>query len=171
VLQAAGDLWRDWRAAHRRPIVLRPYVDLHSRWRLAARFLVPLAVGLFCIVYGFFYAITAPYLIVPLVVPIGILGLLAIWALPENNVVPTKGMELAYSALIIGLILWPNYLAHDGAADGLSDGLPAVDEPVHFADLPGAHIRDRERHAAGAAPLHYLYSKRIYHPAVFAQYI
>lgn len=111
MLQAAGDLWRDWQAAHRRPIVLRPYVDLHSRWRLAARFLVPLGVGLFCVVYGFFYAITAPYLIVPLVVPIAILGLLAIWALPENNVVPTKGMELAYSALIIGLILWPNYLA------------------------------------------------------------
>jgi hypothetical protein len=110
-LQAAGELWRDWRDAHRRPIVLRPYVDLHSRWRLAARFLVPLGVGLFCIVYGFFYAITAPYLIVPLVVPIAILGLLAIWALPETNVVPTKGMELAYSALIIGLILWPNYLA------------------------------------------------------------
>ncbi len=108
--QSAADLWRDWRA-RRRPIVLRPYVDLHSRWRLAARFLVPLGVGLFCVVYGFFFAITAPYLIVPLAVPIAVLGLLAIWALPETNVVPTKGMELMFSALIIGLILWPNYLA------------------------------------------------------------
>jgi hypothetical protein len=108
--QSAADLWRDWRA-RRRPIVLRPYIDLHSRWRLAARFLVPLGVGVFCVVYGFFFAITAPYLIVPLAVPIAVLGLLAIWALPETNVVPTKGMELMFSALIIGLILWPNYLA------------------------------------------------------------
>jgi hypothetical protein len=108
--QSFVGLWRDWRAK-KRPMVLRPYVDLHSRWRLAARVLVPLAVGLFCVVYGFFYAITAPYLIVPLAVPIGILGLLAIWALPENNVVPTKAMELTFSGLIIGLLLWPNYLA------------------------------------------------------------
>jgi hypothetical protein len=91
--------------------VLRPYVDLHSRWRLAAKVLAPLGIGLFCIVYGFFYAITAPYLIIPLAAPIAVLGLLAIWALPENNVVPTKAMELTFSALIIGLILWPNYLA------------------------------------------------------------
>jgi hypothetical protein len=104
------ELWRDWRA-RKRPIVLRPYVDLHSRWRLAARFLVPLGVGLFCIVYGFFFAITAPFLIVPLAAPVGVLALLAIWALPENNVVPVKAMELTFSASIIGLILWPNYLA------------------------------------------------------------
>jgi hypothetical protein len=109
--QGVADLWRDWRAAHRRPIVLRPYVDLHSRWRLAARFLVPLGVGLFCIIYGFFFAITAPYLLLPLAAPIAVLGLLAIWALPEHSVVPTRGMELAFSALLIGLVLWPNYLA------------------------------------------------------------
>ena len=109
--QAAGDLWRDWRVAHRRPIVLRPYVDLHSRWRIAASLLVPIGVGFFCIIYGFYYAITAPFLIVPMAVPIGLLALLAIWAMPENNVVPTRAMELSFSALIIGLILWPNYLA------------------------------------------------------------
>ncbi|MDB5436656.1 MAG: hypothetical protein JWR47_2913, partial [Phenylobacterium sp.] len=39
--------------------------------------LAPLGIGLFCIVYGFFYAITAPYLIIPLAAPIAVLGLLA----------------------------------------------------------------------------------------------
>ena len=107
---SAAQLWRDWRAK-RRPIVLRPYVDLHSRWRLAARFLVPIGLGALCLIYGFFFAITAPYLIVPLAAPIAVLALLAIWALPENNVVPTKAMELAFSGLIITLVLWPNYLA------------------------------------------------------------
>jgi hypothetical protein len=108
--RAAAGLWRDWRA-RKRPIVLEPYVDLHNRWRIAAVILTPLGVGLFCLVYGFFFALTAPYLIVPLAVPVAILGLLAIWALPEHHAVPTRSMELAYSALLIGLILWPNYLA------------------------------------------------------------
>ena len=101
--QSAAGLWREWRA-RRRPVVLQPYVDLHSRWRLAAKVLLPLGLGLVCIIYGFFYAITAPYLIVPLAAPIAVLGLLAIWALPEHNVVPTKAMELAFSALILSLI-------------------------------------------------------------------
>jgi hypothetical protein len=103
-------LWRDWRTK-RRPMVLRPYVDLHSRWRRAAHFLVPAALGLLCLVYGFFFALTAPYLIVPMAAPVAVLGLLSIWALPENDIVPIKPMEIFFSALLIGLVLWPNYLA------------------------------------------------------------
>lgn len=112
-LPTVGDavqLWRDWRAK-RRPMVLRPYVDLHTRWRLAARFLVPAALGLICLVYGFFFALTAPFLIVPMAAPVAVLALLSIWALPENDIVLTKPMELCFSALLIGLVLWPNYLA------------------------------------------------------------
>jgi hypothetical protein len=150
-------LWRDWRAAHRRPIVLRPYVDLHSRWRIAARFLVPLGVGFFCLIYGFYFALTAPYLIVPMALPIAVLGLLAIWALPENNVVPTKAMELTFSALMIGLILWPNYLAL------ALPGLPWITMvrltgfPMAFFLLMSLSVSTRFRHeildASGATPL------------------
>lgn len=92
-------------------MVLRPYVDLHSRWRLAAHFLVPAGLALVCLVYGFFFAVTAPFLIIPMAVPVAVLALLSIWALPETNTVPTKPMELFFSALLIGLVLWPNYLA------------------------------------------------------------
>jgi hypothetical protein len=137
--------------------VLRPYVDLHSRWRLAAKVLVPLFVGLLCVVYGFFYAITTPYLIVPMIVPVAILGLLAIWALPENNVVPTKAMELSFSAVIIGLILWPNYLAL------ALPGLPWI-TMVRLTGFPMAFfllislsaspkVRDRIVDTSSAAPL------------------
>jgi len=155
--QSAVELWREWRAK-KRPMVLRPYVDLHSRWRLAARFLVPMAVGLFCVIYGFFYAITAPYLIVPLAVPIAVLGLLAIWALPENNTaVPTRAMELSFSALMIGLILWPNYLAL------ALPGLPWI-TMVRLTAFPMAffllvslsastHFREQVLDTAKAAPL------------------
>ncbi|HEY2358309.1 MAG TPA: O-antigen ligase family protein [Phenylobacterium sp.] len=108
--QSAVDLWRDWRA-RKRPIVLQPYVDLTSRWRRSAKFLTPLGIGFFCLIYGFFFAITAPYLIIPMVAPVGVLALMAIWALPEHHAIPTSSMEFAFSALIIGLILWPNYLA------------------------------------------------------------
>ena len=107
---AALQLWRDWRAK-RRPVVLRPYVDLHSRWRLAARFLLPAGLGLFCLIYGFFFALTAPYLIVPMSAPVVLLALLSIWALPERSHAPTRAMEFCFSALLISLALWPNYLA------------------------------------------------------------
>lgn len=91
--------------------MLRPYVDLHNRWRVASHVLVPISLGVACLVYGFFFALTAPYLIVPFAAPVGILGLLAIWAMPEARTAPVRALELCFSAFLIGLILWPNYLA------------------------------------------------------------
>ncbi|MGZ3272299.1 MAG: O-antigen ligase family protein [Caulobacteraceae bacterium] len=91
--------------------MLRPYVDLHSRWRLASHVLVPLTLALACFVYGFFFALTAPYLIVPFTAPVAIIGLLSIWAMPEARTAPVRVLELFFSAFLIGLILWPNYLA------------------------------------------------------------
>lgn len=110
LLENIRGIWREWRQK-KRPIVLRPYVDLGTRWRLAAKILLPVGLTIFCIVYGFFFALTAPYLVVPMTVPIAVMGLLAIWAMPEDNVVPTRATETTFVALIVGLILWPNYLA------------------------------------------------------------
>jgi hypothetical protein len=92
-------------------MVLLPYVDLHSRWRLAAHILAPLTLALVCFVYGFFFALTAPYLIVPFTAPVAVLGLLSIWALPEARTAPVRTLEVFFSAVLIGLVLWPNYLA------------------------------------------------------------
>lgn len=105
-----AQLWREWRAK-RRPVVLRPYIDLNSRSRRAARFLTPAALILICFIYGFFFALTAPLLIVPFTAPVLVLTLLSIWALPEVEKAPVKTLELFYSAGLVGLILWPNYLA------------------------------------------------------------
>ena len=110
VADGVAQLWREWRAK-RRPLVLRPYVDLHSRWRKVGHLLVPLVLALACFIYGFFFALTAPYLIVPFATPVLVLGLLAIWALPEVDKAPVKTLELLFSSGLIGLILWPNYLA------------------------------------------------------------
>jgi hypothetical protein len=90
---------------------MRPYIDLHSRWRLASRILLPVGLALLCFIYGFFFALTAPYLILVFAVPVVILGLLSIWALPEAKTAPVGGLEVFFSASLAGLILWPNYLA------------------------------------------------------------
>jgi hypothetical protein len=90
---------------------MRPYIDQHNRWRLASRLLVPAGLALICFIYGFFFALTAPYLILVFTVPVVMLGLLAIWALPEANTAPVKTLEVFFTAGLAGLILWPNYLA------------------------------------------------------------
>ena len=91
--------------------VMKPFVDLGALWRKFALVLTPIGLFVFCLLYGFFFALTAPYLIVPFAAPIVLLMLMAVWALPERTSAPTKTMELFFSAVVICLILWPNYLA------------------------------------------------------------
>lgn len=105
--------WREALARRRlrRQPVMKPYVNLGARWRTLALIATPITVGLFCLLYGFFFALTAPYMIVAFVAPIAALVLLSIWALPDRPNAPTKTMELFFSAALICLVLWPNYLA------------------------------------------------------------
>lgn len=95
----------------RKTPVLKPYVELAAPARRIARVLFPIGLGFFCLVYGFYFALTVPYLIVPFALPIVLLMLLSIWALPDRPHAPTKAMEFLFSALLISLVVWPNYLA------------------------------------------------------------
>jgi hypothetical protein len=100
-----------WRRPKVRRIVLRPYVDLKDmRRRLAALAIFPV-LAFFCLVYGFFFALTAPYLIAQFFVPILLLAVLVIWALPDQRTAPTMTMRMLFSGFMICLILWPNYIA------------------------------------------------------------
>src|SRR5262245_58170945 len=78
---------------------------------------LPLLVGIIaavaCIPYGFYYAIFTPWLLVPLIVPIVILMLITIWALPDTQFFPEKALERMFFAFFAALVLWPNYLAVD----------------------------------------------------------
>ncbi len=69
----------------------------------------------FCVwlglLYGFFYTMFPPQLLVYLVLPIGILAVLVIWALPDTDRAPTKLLRRLFFAYVLALILWPNYLA------------------------------------------------------------
>lgn len=91
--------------------IIRPYVNPRHPARVIARIISPLALAFACIVYGFMFGLTAPYLLIPFAVPIVVLVLLAIWALPEAHNAPTKSMELMFAAVLISLLVWPNYLA------------------------------------------------------------
>lgn len=95
----------------RRGPVLEPYANDRSLRRRLVRYGLPPALGVLCLAYGFFFAVTAPYLILPFAIPVVLVAGLAIWALPESATAPTRTMELFFAGLFIGLILWPNYLA------------------------------------------------------------
>ena len=113
-LRIARGLWSVWQTRPRRPRrrpIMAPYINLRAPSRMFARIFAPIALGVAGLIYGFFFALTAPYLIVPFSTPILILVLMSIWALPDRPHAPTKTMEFFFAALLISLILWPNYLA------------------------------------------------------------
>lgn len=96
---------------HRNRVVVGPYARPRTLtttlfWIVAA----PIGLVL-CLIYGFFFGLTAPYLMVPFLVPIGLLAALIIWALPDQRTAPTLAIEFLIAAFIISKIVWPNYLA------------------------------------------------------------
>lgn len=105
---------------------------------------------LFCFVYGFFFALTAPYLIVQCALPILVLILLSIWALPDERVAPTRLMQALFAGYLISLCLWPIYLAVS------LPGLPWLSPqrlfgvPLGFCLLVSLSISRRFRRQIGA---------------------
>jgi hypothetical protein len=100
------------RAVRRRNrVVIGPYARnrtlLGTMLWLAA---VPAGIAL-CLIYGMFFGLTAPYYIVPAVVPIAIMIGIIIWALPDQRTAPTLPIEFLFAAYFVGKIVWPNYLA------------------------------------------------------------
>ncbi len=94
-----------------RPVVIKPYAAPAWGWR---RWIMPTAMiplAFFCLVYGFFYALTTPYLVMLFLAPLLVMALIVIWALPDLQRAPTATMQRLHMAFFVCLILWPNYLA------------------------------------------------------------
>ncbi len=89
-------------------VILRPY--RRRTGRLVVIGLMILMVGL-CFLEGFGFATFAPFRMVPFFFPIGILGAVTIWALPEFGAAPTRALEWMFFIAFLALPLWPNYLA------------------------------------------------------------
>ncbi len=95
----------------KRPPVRARYINLRSPARIATKLIFPLILGVIGLAYGFYFALTVPYLLVPFAVPAILLIVLCIWALPSRATAPKKSMEFTFAALMIIVVLWPNYLA------------------------------------------------------------
>src|SRR5690349_4789903 len=96
----------------RRWEVLPPYTVLPHGWRHPSWWLAP-ALSVFCFFFGAFYAITTPYLIMPMMVPIAILLGFVIWALPDQRKGPEGALWPLLCAYVVALVMWPNYLSID----------------------------------------------------------
>ena len=93
-------------------VVIQPYSGAGKipnatllRWATSAGILA------YCVISGFYFALFAPFVIVPFFVPVAVLGALAIWALPDARKSPTRSLEIFYWVFFAALFTWPNYLA------------------------------------------------------------
>jgi hypothetical protein len=116
--------------ARGRPFVLKPYaVDVPLMWkRVVAWAMIPL-LSVACMIYGFFYALTTPYLIPAFAAPVLVLAAFTIWALPDLTRAPTRSMQFLFFAFLYLLLLWPGYLAI------VLPGLPWI-TPIRLIGFP-----------------------------------
>lgn len=64
-----------------------------------------------CLLYGASFGMNAPRLMVVFAIPIALVVVLGIWALPSGDYAPTGAVRWLFFAFFAALILWPNYLA------------------------------------------------------------
>lgn len=91
--------------------IMQPYSRPPPVWWRVSRWVLAPIMLLVLVIYGFTYALTTPYLIIEYAIPVLILAVLSIWALPDLPVAPTRAMSWLYYAFMIALIAWPNYVA------------------------------------------------------------
>jgi hypothetical protein len=93
------------------PVVLKPFTARISRpWRIVGR-IATVLLGIACVLYGFGYAITTPFLLKQFLAPLIPLACLTVWALPESASKPTPAVENLFWAFFCAAMLWPAYLA------------------------------------------------------------
>ncbi len=96
-----------------RPL-LKPYSGVGANFIQRRPVLVAgIVTLLFCLPYGFYYAILTPWLLVPFLVPPALLALLVIWVLPEVDAIPERAMQSMVLLFSVALSVWPSYLALD----------------------------------------------------------
>lgn len=63
------------------------------------------------IFYGFSFAVFPPILIIYSVIPILLLAMVVIWALPDRGTAPTRLLRRLFFAYLLFLIMWPAYVS------------------------------------------------------------
>jgi hypothetical protein len=91
--------------------VLEPYAAEPTGWRRLLVWLSIPTLSLACLVAGFIYALTTPYMIPQFLAPIILLALVIIWALPDMRRAPTRLLGKLFFSFLTAVLIWPNYLA------------------------------------------------------------
>ena len=94
-----------------KPFVLTPYIPELTGWRRVLAWAAIPLLTLICLIAGFFYALTTPYLIPQFAAPLVILAMCVIWALPDIRHPPSGSLGFLFFAFLYAALLWPNYLA------------------------------------------------------------
>lgn len=92
--------------------VLAPYQRQRSGLNRLIRGMIGLAILILAsAIYGFYFVLLPPSFLLIMFAPIVLLGLLVIWALPDQETAPTELMIRCFIGFLIAAALWPNYLA------------------------------------------------------------
>lgn len=91
-----------------RPVPLSPYCRRDPEKGLRAILPALLLAGA---LYGFYFGQLAPFVVMPFLVPLVILGGLVIWTLPQARRGPERITARLLIAFLVVVPLWPNYLA------------------------------------------------------------
>ena len=75
------------------------------------RIILYLALAATFVFWGFYFGLSAPFRIMPMISPLPFLVLLVVWTLPAGEYAPTRAIEPLYIAFFAALVLWPNYIA------------------------------------------------------------
>lgn len=111
-LRALQQRFSEFLAFRPAPAVLKPFsTEFAVGVRRYAGWLMMLALMGVCVIYGFLYAVTTPFMLTEFVAPLLPLAAIAVWALPDMKVAPTKSLEKLFFAFLVMAICWPNYLA------------------------------------------------------------
>ena len=90
--------------------VLKPFHEDRKKRRLTVATCVAILIG-FCFLYGASFAFFAPWLMMPLIIPLVPLALAVLWALPRSRSSVSPLIGILLFGLVIALVGWPNYLA------------------------------------------------------------
>jgi O-Antigen ligase len=92
-------------------VILPPYSDPTSGSQYLNRPAIIVYISIYCFFYGLFFAFFAPYMLMAFLIPIVVLVMLIIWALPDMPAAPSGLLVMLFYTFFTTLIVWPNYLA------------------------------------------------------------
>lgn len=103
--------WRRKAAGVAAPEVLAGYSK--PGWLGRHRKLVLMVTFVVLFFYSALFLLIGRFLIVPFTVPLAIIALLIIWALPQRDKIPDALLRKFFVAFMVAMLVWPNYLALD----------------------------------------------------------